>query len=101
MKSSVRPASGPPAGDRLEHAHRRRADGEHALRARIRCQAAGSTAVPLAVDVVLLDDLRLQRPERVEPDVQGDALDVEAREELRREVQAGRRAPRPSPRSRA
>ena len=38
-----------------------------------------------------LDDLLLQRPERVEPDVERHALDVELREELRREVQPGGR----------
>ena len=47
--------------------------------------------VALAVQPMLLDPLRLQRPERVEADMQRDALDVEPVEQLRREVQPGRR----------
>ena len=52
--------------------------------------------VPLAVDPVLVDELALQRPERVEPDVQRDgrALDagrLERAEQVIGEVEPGRR----------
>src|SRR5204862_2914906 len=47
--------------------------------------------VSLAVQLVLGEILDRHGPERVEPDVQGHALDVESRNELRREVQSGRR----------
>ena len=55
--------------------------------------------VPLAVDVVLVDELALQRAEGVEPDVEGhagaaDAIGLERGEQLRREVQAGGRGRR-------
>ena len=50
-----------------------------------------SHRVALPVDVVLLDDVGLQRPERVEPDVQRHPLDVEPREQPVREVQTGGR----------
>ena len=56
----------------------------------------GRHLVPLAVDPVLVDELALQRPERVEPDVQrdGGALDaglLERAEQLIGEVEPGRR----------
>src|SRR5262249_56273655 len=46
--------------------------------------------VALAVQAMLLERLSRQRPERVEADVQRHPLDVEAAEELRREVQPRR-----------
>ena len=62
--------------------------------ASIRAQAGAATVVPLAVEVVLLEALGRDRPERVETHVERDALDVEPRQELGREVQAGRRSGR-------
>ena len=78
--------------DRLER-RARSSCRRRAPRARLRSAATPRRLhlVPLAVDVVLLDHVGLQRPERVEPDVQRHALDVESREQLGREVQAGRR----------
>ena len=90
MKSSVRPASGR-AATRASRARARWScrPRARAPRAAMRCPRRRRDRVPLAVDRVLLDHLGLQRPERVEPDVQRHALDVELREQLRREVQAG------------
>ena len=54
------------ARERLEHAHRRRADGEHALGARsIRSHASGCDRVALAVDRVLLERRRRSRGRNV------------------------------------
>ena len=44
-------------------------------------------AVALAVQLVILECLGRHRAEGVEPDVERDALDVERREQLGREVQ--------------
>src|SRR5687767_10589135 len=58
------------AGGRLEHPYRRRADrddpvsGCHRLTGRIR------HLVPLAMDSMLVDELALERPEGVEPDME-------------------------------
>ena len=82
MKSSVRPASGPPCATVSTVRTVVVPTASTACAAAIRCQAGVAHLVPLAVDVVLLDDVGLQRPERVEPDVQGDSLDVESREQL-------------------
>ena len=83
MKSSVRPASGAArasvSSTRTVVVPTARTSGA----ARIRSHAASVDLVPLAVDAVLLDDVLLQRPERVETDVQRHALDVEPREHLR------------------
>ena len=92
MKSYVRPGERPVARDRLEHARRRRPHGEHPLGRRDplpgvaarRGTARRGARAPRASSAV-------QRPERVEPDVERDALDVEPREQLRREVEPGRR----------
>ena len=47
--------------------------------------------VPLTVELVLLELGDGERPERVEADVERDALDVELCEQLGREVEARRR----------
>ena len=58
-KSSVRPASGAPRASVSSDAHRRRADGEHALgAAAIRSHASGRDLVALAVERVLLERRR-------------------------------------------
>ena len=80
------------ACDRLEHAHRRRADGEHALGGADPLPRLGPHRVALAVQLVLLERRRRQRPEGVEADVERDALDVEPLEQLGREVEAGGRS---------
>ena len=78
-----------PAGrERLEEAHRGRADRENAWRSPDPLPRARFHRVALAVNLVRLDHLLLQRPKGVQPDVQRHALDVELREHLRREVQA-------------
>ena len=59
--------------------------------ASILAQDSGRDAVALAVQLVVLELVDRKRPEGVEPDVEGDALDVEPREQLRGEVQARRR----------
>src|SRR4029453_14400558 len=43
------------------------------------------------MDLVLLERLRFDRPERVETDMEGDTRDVEPADELRREMQPRRR----------
>ena len=57
----------------------------------IRAQACSAHLVALAVELVLRQICNCHRPEGVEADVQGDSLEVEALEQLRREVQAGGR----------
>src|SRR3954454_15607614 len=79
------------ARDRLQRAHGRRPDREHTLRRANPVPGRRVDLVALAVDVVLLDRLCLKRPERVETDVQRHPLDVQLREQPRREVQARRR----------
>ena len=59
---------------------------------RIRSQAASGHLVALAVKPVLPELLDGDRPERVEPHVQRDPLDVELGEQLRREVEPCRRS---------
>ena len=92
MKRSVRPASGAPRASvsstrtvvvpTARTRRRRRA---------IRSQAARLDRVALAVELVLLERLDRERPEGVEADVEGDALHVEPREQLGREVEPGGR----------
>ena len=94
MKRSDLPSSGAPSRERLQHPGRRRADGEHALSRLDARPHGGVDPVALAVQLVLLDRLRGERPERVEPDVERDPLVVELPEELGREVQARRRSGR-------
>src|SRR5439155_19587031 len=79
------------ARERLEHPRRRRADGEDALRRLDALPGLRRNLVALAMDPMLFEGRFADRPERVETDVEGDALDVEAREQLVCEVQAGRR----------
>ena len=82
----------PAAGERLEHARRRRAHGEDPVGRLDPPPGRLLDPVALAVDRVLLDRLGRERPERVEADVQRDRLVVEAREELGCEVEPrGRR----------
>src|SRR6266851_5772389 len=84
----------PAARKRLEHAHGRRANGEHALGGADAFPGSGGHRIPLAVDRVLLEPLGRDGPKRVEADVQRHALDLELREELRREVESRRRRSR-------
>ena len=79
------------AGDRLEHAHRRRADSEHPLGRIDPGPGRWVDAVALTVQRVLLELGDGERPEGVEPDMEGDVLDVELGEQLRREVEPRRR----------
>ncbi len=95
MKSSVRPVERRAAGERLEDAHRRRADGEHAVGGLDAGPGFGAHLVAFAVQRVILDAVDRERPEGVEADVERHALDVELREQLGREVQPrGRRGGR-------
>ena len=74
---------------RLEDPGRRRADGEHARR-RGDPRPRGRR-VALAVEHVLVELVDGERPEGVEPDVERDALELEPRQQLGREVEAGGR----------
>ena len=56
----------------LQHAHRGGADGHDAPAGAERLARRGGDLVPLAVDLMLVDELALERPERVEPDVERD-----------------------------
>src|SRR2546423_89916 len=76
--------------ERLERAHRGRADRQHAFRGLDPIPRFRRDLVALAVDHVFLDALLIHGPERVEADVQRHALDVECGEQLRREMQPGR-----------
>src|SRR5204863_7016092 len=76
------------AGKGLERAGRRRADGEDSFSGLDPPPGFRRDFVPLAVDSVLLEPPLGDGAERVEPDVQGHALDVQAPEELRREMEA-------------
>src|SRR6266496_2486443 len=60
----------------------RRADREHALGVPDPLPRLGPHVVPLAVELVRVEVGDVHGPERVEPDVQRDALDVEPSEEL-------------------
>ena len=72
-----------PAGrDRLEHPDDRRPDGDHAVRTPYPLARLPADCVPFAVKRVLVDFVDRDRPERVEPDVQGDAGDVKAVEHV-------------------
>src|SRR5439155_25146443 len=79
------------ANEGLERSHRRRPDGEHALGTADPRPRRGRDLVALAVDAMALEPVLAHRPKRVEADVERDALDVEAGEQLRREVQSRRR----------
>ena len=91
MKSSVRPASGRAAGQRLERAYAGRPDRQHALGGLDPPPGGRAHLVALAVQAVPIEVVHGHRAEGVEPDVQGDPLDVEALEQLGREVEPGRR----------
>ena len=91
MKSSVRPLQRAAAGERLERARRRRADGEHALGGARSAPTRPARPRSARRGSVLLERRLGHGPERVEADVQRHALDVELREQLGREVQAGGR----------
>ena len=79
MKSSVRPASGAPLAIVSRTRTGGRSDREHARRRFDALPRRGATEYRSPWMRVLLDPLGLQRPERVEPDVQGHVLDVQAR----------------------
>ncbi len=81
----------PAARERLEDAHRRRPDREHPPGAPDPLPRRGGDLVALPVHPVLLDHVLRERPEGVEADVQGDALDVEPGEQLGGEVEPGGR----------
>ena len=96
MKSSVRPASGPPRASVSSTRTVVVPTASTRSAARIRSHAAALDLVALAVERCSSTTLDLQRPEGVEADVERDALDVEPRQQLRREVQpGGRRRGRP------
>src|SRR5262249_35607720 len=63
------------ARERLEHPHRRRADGEHPGRGADPLPRGRRDVVALAVQRMVLDPLDRERAERVEADVQGHSLD--------------------------
>ncbi len=91
MKSSVRPASGAPAAI-VSRTRTEVVPTARIVRGRFDpLPGVRRDRVALAVDRVLLDALALQRAERVQPDVQGHALDVQPCEQLRREVESSRR----------
>ena len=90
-KSVVRPSRTAVPRDRLEHAHRRRSDGEHPLGGLDPLPGLGPDRVALAVQLVLLERGRRQRTERVQPHMERDPLDVEPAEQLRREMKPGGR----------
>ena len=91
MKSSVRPASGAPRAIVSSTRVVVVPTASTRCAASMRSPRVGCDGVALAVDRVLLERRLVHGAERVEADVQRDALDVERCEQLRREVQAGGR----------
>src|SRR5918993_559716 len=65
-------------------------DGQHALGGLDPLPRLRANRVALAVQLVLLERLRRERPEGVEADVERHSLDVEPAEQLRREMEPGR-----------
>jgi len=76
-KSRVRPAQLTREGDGLDDADRGGTTARHARRLRCAPTLLAPTPITLAVQWMVLDGLRAQRPERVETDIERHPLYIE------------------------